>query len=200
MKRIMILLMASVFALCVETFANDTITVPTEQPKLTKAQRKAIEKRNKEIMDSLAHESAVAALKNGHYVLMADRLMIKGRAFMNPTPNTNFILVQGDEAIIQLASNRANPGLNGMGGITVQGKITGLKGGEPDKKGKIHYSFTVTGPAISAQVHLTLYKDSNKADAIVSPNFWSGNLTVYGQLVPYDKTDVHKAIKGATFP
>lgn len=200
MKRLLIIFMACVFALNVVSYSDDTVAVSSESVKLTKAQRKAQEKRNKEIMDSLVHESAVAALKDGHYVLMAERLMIKGRAFLNPTPNTNFILVQGDNAVIQLASNRGNAGLNGMGGITVQGKITGLKGGEPDKKGRISYSFSVTGPAISAQVHITLYKDSNKADAIVSPNFWSGNLNVYGQLVPYDTTDYNKAIKGITFP
>ena len=169
-------------------------------PELTKEQKKAIEKRNREIQDSIYHATAAEAMAKGFYVLMADRIMIKGRAFMNPTPNTNFILIQGDNAIIQLAANNGRTGLNGLGGITVEGKINGLKGGIPDKKGKITYNFGVSGPAISAQVHITLYGEDNQATAIVSPNFWSGNLTVYGRIVPYEEVDYEKAIKGTSFP
>lgn len=168
--------------------------------KLTKAQKKAIEKRNREIKDSIDHIMAVDAMNRGYYVLMADRITMRGRPYMNPEPNTNFVLVQGDEAVIQLASNNGRLGLNGMGGITVEGRISGLRGGEPDKKGKISYDFNVSGPAISAQVQITLYKEDNQAMAIVSPNFWSGNLTVYGRIVPYDRVDYDKAIKGIPFP
>lgn len=199
MKRILFLMMIC-FAVSGILRADDTVMQDTVVKPLTKKQKKAIEKRNREIKDSLEHEVAVAALKNRYYVLMADRLSIRGRMFLNPTPNTNFLLVQGDDAVIQLAANNGRLGLNGMGGITVEGKITGMRGGIPDKKGKISYEFTVTGPAVSAQVQLTLYEGCNQAVAIISPNFWSGNLTVYGNLVPYDKMDFEKAIKGTTFP
>lgn len=171
-----------------------------DTPKLTKAQKKAIEKRNREIQDSLDHAAAVEAMSKGYYVLMADRLMIKGRAFMNPMSNTNFVLIQGDKAVIQLAANNGRAGFNGMGGITVEGSINGLRGGTPDKKGKIMYDFSVVGPAISSQVQITLSAEDNLAVAIVSPNFWSGNLMVYGRIVPYDTLDFEKAIKGTTFP
>lgn len=168
--------------------------------KLTKSQRKAIEKRNREIKDSLDHEIAVKAMNEGYYVLMADRMMIRGRPYLNPESNTNFVLIQGDEAVIQLAINNGRLGLNGMGGITVEGKISGMRGGVPDKKGKVTYDFNVSGPVVSAQVHITLYKEDNQAVAIVSPNFWSGNLTVYGRIVPYYREDYDKVFKGATFP
>lgn len=171
-----------------------------ETKELTKAQKKAIEKRNNEIKDSLNHEAAAAAMKRGYYVLMADRMLMRGRSFMNPMPNTNFLLVQGDNAVIQLASNSGRPGFNGLGGITVEGRITGLRGGDIDKKGRLNYDFSVSGPAVSAHVQLTLYKEDNQAVAIISPNFWSGSLTVYGHIVPYDSFDLGKAIKGTTFP
>ncbi|MBQ1988091.1 MAG: DUF4251 domain-containing protein [Muribaculaceae bacterium] len=167
---------------------------------LTKAQKKAIEKRNNEIRDSLSHVVAVDAMKKGYYVLMADRMIMRGGSYMNPTPNTNFLLVQGDRAVIQIASNNANPGMNGLGGITVEGRVTGLRGGEVDKKGRLNYDFSVSGPGVSAQVQVTLYKEDNQAVAIISPNFWSGNLTVYGKVVPYEELDYKKAIKGSTFP
>lgn len=180
--------------------AQNNGDVAVESVELTKAQRKAIEKRNNEIKDSINHVIAVEAMQNGYYVLMADRMVMKGHSYMNPSPNTNFLLVQGDEAVIQISSNGGHPGFNGLGGITVEGRITGMRGGTFDKKGKLNYDFSVSGPAVSAQVSLTLYEDDNQAVAIISPNFWSGTLTVYGQLVPYDRTDYNKAIKGISFP
>lgn len=194
MKRIIFLLMVSIVGFSI-IYSQDLNT-----KELSKKEKKAIEKRKREIVDSLEHKEAIAAMQKGYYVLMADRIMIKGRAYMSPTSNMNFILVQGDKAVIQLAANNGRSGLNGMGGITVEGNVTGLKGGEADKKGEITYSFGVTGPAVSAQVQITLYKDDNQAMAIVSPNFWSGTMTVYGKIVPYEGIDYEKAIKGTTIP
>ena len=199
MKKVIICLLLGLFG-CMMIYADESQSENSPEQQMTKAQKKALEKRHKEIIDSLNHSVATKAMKKGYYVLMADRMMMKNHAYMNPSSNTNFLLVQGDEAVIQIASNRSNPGLNGLGGITVKGKITGLKGGEPDKKGKISYSFTVTGPAVSAQVHITLYKEDNQATAIVSPNFWSGNLTIYGRVVPYNEKDYEKAFEGTSFP
>ena len=187
------------FLMCVCTFAM-VYAQDLNTKELTKKEKKAIEKRNREIKDSLQHSQAVVAMQKGYYVLMADRIMIKGHAFMNPMSNTNFVLVQGDKAVIQLAANNGRIGLNGMGGITVEGHINGMKGGESNKKGEVTYQFGVSGPAVSAQVSITLYKDDNQAVAIVSPNYWSGNLTVYGRIVPYEGLDYDKAIKGNTFP
>ncbi len=168
-----------------------------KEKEYTKEEKKAIKKRIQEVKDSIDHEFAVDAMRKNCYVLMADRMMMRGHAYMNPQPNTNFLLVQGNKATIQIASNRGNPGLNGLGGVTVEGTVTGLKGGEPDKKGNITYNFSVSGPAVSAQVQVTLYKEDNYAMAIISPNFWSGSLTIYGDVVPYNTNDIEKAIKGA---
>ena len=76
-----------------------------------------------------------------------------------------------------------------MGGITVEGKIGGVRGGKPDKKGRVSYDLNVIGSAVSAQIQITLYKESCKAVAIVSPNFGSSNLTVYGSIVPYYRVE-----------
>lgn len=199
MKKIIFIMFVSLFC-NVSMYGVGSMQDVKETKELTKKQKKAIEKRNREIVDSIHHVEAVEAMKKGYYVLMADRMMFKSRAYMNPNPNTNFLLVQGDEAVIQIASNGGRPGLNGMGGITVEGKITGLKGGEINRKGEMSYSFTVTGPAVSAQVYITLYKEDNQATAVISPNFWSGNMTIYGEVLPYESTDPSKAMKGITFP
>ena len=136
MKKLLLIMLACV-TFSVSAYAVETLQNVKESGELTKKQKKAIEKRNREMEDSIRHAEAVEAMKKGYYVLMADRMMLKNRAYVNPSPNTNFLLVQGEEAIIQIASNGGRPGLNGMGGITVDGRITGLKGGEMDKKGRI---------------------------------------------------------------
>lgn len=199
MKRLLVILMLCL-GVSVMLYAQESANVNNEVTELTDAQRKAIEKRNEEIKDSVNHVVAMNAMQKGYYVLMADRIIMKNHSFMNPTPNKNFLLVQGDEAVIQISSNDARPGLNGLGGITVEGKINGMRGGEVDKKGKLTYNFSVSGAGVSAQVSVTLYKEDNQAMAIISPNFQSGTITVYGKIVPYEKNDYRKAIKGSTFP
>lgn len=199
MKKLLLIMLVCVM-FCESGYAVKSMQDVKESCELTKKQKKVAEKRNQEITDSIRHTEAMAAMEKGYYVLMADRMMLKNRAYVNPSPNTNFLLVQGDEAIIQIASNGGRPGLNGMGGITVDGRITGLKGGEVDKKGRVSYSFTVTGAAVSAQVQITLYKEDNQAMAIISPNFWSGNMTIYGKIEPYEEPEPSKAMKGVTTP
>ena len=36
--------------------------------------------------------------------------------------------------------------------------------------------------------------------AIISPNFWSGNMTIYGKIEPYEEPEPSKAMKGVTTP
>lgn len=193
MKKWMLIMLACLIAGNV-AYSDEIYGEKTE--KIAKEDKKALKKRLETVKDSIDHEFAVDAMRDGYYVLMAERMIARGHAYLNPQSNTNFLLVQGDKATIQIASNSANPGLNGLGGITVEGNISGLSGGEPDKKGNISYSFTITGPAVSAQVQVTLYKDDNYAMAIISPNFWAGTLTIYGDIAPYKNGEYEKAIKG----
>ena len=152
----------------------------------TKEERKAREKKLEELRDSIAFVEAKMAIDSSYFVITADRIMLDNRInVMAPESSTNFILVQGDKAIVQLALSRAHPGLNGLGGITVDGTIGGRKI-KTTKKGDIYYTFNVNGTGISAQVTITVYKNSNQSMVYISPNFHSNTLTVYGPLIPYD--------------
>lgn len=168
----------------------------------TKEERKAREKKLEELRDSIAFVEAKMAIDSSYFVITADRIMLDNRInVMAPESSTNFILVQGDKAIVQLALSKAHPGLNGLGGITVNGTIGGRKI-KTTKKGDIYYTFNVNGTGISAQVTITVYKNSNQSMVYISPNFHSNTLTVYGPLIPYDHygTRNNKIFKGRSIP
>ena len=123
-----------------------------------KAQREAQKARDK-AENERNYAIAVQALKEGKFVLEADQLVFKrGRsAFVSST--TNFVMMDGEHASVQIAANSALAGPNGIGGITVDGSRKEMKI-TTDKKGNVNCSFSVQGIGISAQVHITLTNGS----------------------------------------
>lgn len=169
----------------------------------TKAEKKAREKKMQAIADSVAFVEANNAIDANYFVITADKISLgnEGHMYMTPEGSTNFILVQGDKATVQLAFNNGHLGANGLGGITVEGTAYGMKK-KITKKGDIDYSFNVNGAGISAQVSITVYKNSNKTMAYVSPNLNSERMIVYGPLIPYRQGRNNKVqmFKGSTRP
>ena len=155
-----------------------------------KAQREA-QKARETAENERNYAIAVQALKEGKFVLEADQLVFKrGRsAFVSST--TNFVLMDGEHASVQIAANNALAGPNGIGGITVDGSRKEMKI-TTDKKGNVNCSFSVQGIGISAQVYITLTNGGNNASARISPNFNSNTLTLNGVLVPLSQSNVYK--------
>ncbi|MGN1245656.1 MAG: DUF4251 domain-containing protein [Muribaculaceae bacterium] len=152
----------------------------------TKAERKAREKKLQQLADSIAFVDAQNGVAEKYFVITADHMMLgnSGRMYNSPNASTNFILVQGDTGTVQIAFENGMLGANGLGGVTVEGMIGEIKTSK-SKNGDVHYSFSILGVGISAQITIDLYKNSNQVVAIVSPNFMSDRLTVYGPLIPY---------------
>lgn len=143
--------------------------------------------------DSVLHAVAVQALKENKFVVEADRLIFKQGDVAYVNSNTNFIKVDGEKGTVQVAFNNTPfAGPNGIGGITVDGRVSGIKVKE-SKRGIVTYSFNVQGSGISAQVFLTLNRGNNQATVNVSPNFNSRNLTLSGELVPLEESTIFKA-------
>ena len=187
MKNLRLILIACLLAFASNEAMSQTIEqvrgIPANE---TKAEKKARAKKLKALADSVAHIDAVEGLKSQYFVITAERMTLgnSGRMYASPNQSTNFVLVQGDNATVQIAFDNGRLGLNGLGGITVDGTVSGVKC-TTSKKGDIYYDFSVQGVAISAQVSIVLYKDGNSAMAMVNPNFNSQKMTIYGPLVPY---------------
>lgn len=158
-----------------------------EEKELTKAEKKALQER----IDSLQHAEAVQALNERAFTLEADKVVFKYGQTAYVTPNTNFVSVQDDRATVQVAFNIPVSGLNGLGGVTVEGQFSkyDLK---TDKKGNTMLSMSVMGTGISARVDITLYADSNEATVTILPNFSSNRLTLNGVILPLHKSQVFK--------
>lgn len=145
----------------------------------------------KELMNVL-YTNAKEALENQDFVLEANYLIFKRGRMVSVTPSTNFVMLKDGKATIQLASNFSPyAGPNGIGGITVEGRVSNVKMNE-DKNGVISFSMNVMGTGVSATVFIRMHKDSNQCSATVSPNFNSQRITFTGTICPSEYSDVFK--------
>ena len=149
--------------------------------------RKALEAQQ----DSIAYMKAVEALQAGSFVLEANNVSFPNGITRFVSNSTNYIQADNGEGIVQTAFNNFayTPGPNGLGGVTVQGNISGVEL-KKDKDGNYFYSYSIQWMAISATVSITLTGGTNQASARISPNFNNNDMTMMGTLVPLEESDV----------
>ena len=82
-------------------------------------------------------------------------------------------------------------GPNGVGGITLEGRASNIKV-KTDKKGNISLTMNAMGTGLSATIDIFLPKNGYMASATVTPNFHSNGVTLFGNLLPTDKSDIFK--------
>lgn len=154
------------------------------------AVQKAV-REERRMTDSLTHAKAIYALLNQNFVLESDELTLKHGEHGYVNSSTNFIALHKGLATIQVSPFYSGGGPNGVGGITVEGRPSGLKV-ETDKKGVTRLSMNVSGSGVSAQIVVTLNPTDNRATASILPNFNSLNVTLEGRLVPFKESTVYK--------
>ena len=155
-----------------------------------RAQKREVEKRIEAIQDSIRSVEAFTALEQLDFVLEANRLSFKHGETAFVTSNTNFVSLSDDKAVIQVAPFNGG-GPNGVGGITLEGRASNIKL-KTDKKGNVTLTMSVSGTGLSATVDISLPKNGYMASVTVNPNFHSNRVTLYGILLPTDKSDVYK--------
>lgn len=192
MKKIIYLTGAICFFFSTMSFAQSRSEKEKEwraQRERLRAQERAIEQRQ----DSIAYNEAVIALKEGNWVLEANNVNFFNGITRFVSSNTNYISCEDGEGTIQTAFNNFAYSPNGLGGVTVQGDLSGERM-STDKDGNIYYSFNIQGSAISATVYLTLTGGTNQASATINPNFSGRSMTLDGYLVPYSQSNVFQGI------
>lgn len=166
-----------------------------DQKRLLRELRREERRAQEERQDSLQFSQAFQAINNKAFTLEANQVVFKYWQTAFVSSNTNFVSVNDDQAVVQIAFNIPAAGPNGLGGITVQGSVSGYQV-TTDKSGNVYVAMNVIGAAISAAVNITLYSGSNQASVTVNPNFNSNQLTLNGQLVPSSQSTV---FQGSTF-
>ena len=156
----------------------------------TKKERKERIKKDHDIVDSIYHLKAELAADDGYFVLQATEVRNSyGRYELGLNDNTNFMLMQGDKGIFQVAFNTMSAGANGLGGITLHGRISNKKLTH-DKKGNTIITYMMIGRRMNASVTITIFKGSDQAIADVFPTLGNGLITLRGRLVPYLNEDI----------
>jgi len=166
---------------------DETAPIPANE---TKKERKARIKKDHQIVDSVFHLKALHAIQNGYFVLQATQVRNSyGHYEMGLNDNSNFLLMQGNKGIFQVAFNNISAGANGLGGVTLHGRISKLdiRG---DKKGNAIITYTMIGRNMNAYVTITLFKGSDQAIATIDPTFGHGQITLRGRLVPYQNDEI----------
>lgn len=176
MKKILLFALAAIFA---ANFAA------ANEPRKTRKELRA----EQEAIDRAYFEAAEAALEARQFVLEANQVIFKYGSSAYVTPTTNFVAVDGDRAVVQVAFDVPASGFNGLGGITVTGNVSGYKQ-TVDKKGNIRVTMNVMGTGISAQVSISLPNGSPDATVTVNPNLHSNRISLRGVLLPLEKAHV----------
>jgi hypothetical protein len=142
-----------------------------------------------ELTDSIAGVQAAVAVQNRDFVLEADQVTFKNGSTVFVNSTTTFISVKGNRAVVQISPSNFSSGPNGVGGVTVDGSISGMKS-MVDKKGRTTISFNVMGIGINAQIEIYMVPGTNRASATIYPNFNSNTVWVEGDIVPYSSSNV----------
>lgn len=188
MKKLMILTVAILLAGAGTGYA---------QPQDANSRKMACKqmKAEQDARDRLAFEEARKAIEAKEFVLEADQVSFKSGSTAHVSSNTNFVAVQGDKAVVQVAFDIPVSGPNGLGGVTVSGSTSDYRQ-SVDKKGNIRVSMNVIGTGISAQVYINLPNGGNQASVDISPNFNSRRITLRGELLPLSEGNI---FQGRTF-
>ncbi len=160
-----------------------------EEFKARSAERREIN----ELTDSIAGVQAAAAVQNKDFVLEADQVTFKNGNTVFVNSSTTFISVKGNRAVVQISPSNFAAGPNGVGGVTVDGSISGMQR-MVDKKGRTTISFNVMGIGINAQIEIYMTPGTNRASATIYPNFNSNTVWIEGDIVPYENSDVFEGM------
>jgi hypothetical protein len=167
-----------------------TVMAQNEVP-LTRQDKKALRQEQKKQTEIKLAMNTSEALRSGHFVLKADQLRSRGGFLINVDPSITFVAVEGREAYVQIAPTSINPGLNGLGGVTLHGRITSIKIGQADKYGSYNIIINTFGPAGNLTVVMNLNKTGESASASV--NFgWGARLDMLGSFYPWNGTGTYK--------
>ncbi|MCA1741904.1 MAG: DUF4251 domain-containing protein [Bacteroidales bacterium] len=162
------------------------------QVSLSKEEKKALKLEQKKQKETELSMNTAEALRSGTFVLKADRIRGRGGPSMNVDPTINFVAVEGKDAYVQVSPS-SGYGLNGLGGVTLRGKITSLD----IEQGKKHGSYNIVVNTIGHGGNITIFMNVNKtgemASATVNTN-WGNRIELNGYLVPWTGTGtkIHK--------
>jgi len=128
-------------------------------------QKSRKEKREERKQQELVQQEANRAMQeswveNKTFVLEASQVFGKKGTLYQLTPSTNFVYINGDQAIVQLSFNGIS-GWNGVGGITIKGKIIKYEYSAEEKNKPIYIQLSIQGSEGFQDVTLWISSNGN---------------------------------------
>lgn len=188
MKKILFLTVLLLISFCTAALAQTRKQIEEAKREAWKKERQKKEALES-IQDSISYFQAKKALQNGEFVLEANNVVFRNGIMRFVSSNTNYVSVNQGNGIVQTAFTNFIYSPNGLGGVTVNGTISGISM-KMDKDGNIYYSYSINGIAISATVSIVVTGGTNQASATINPNFSGNTLTMNGYIVPYGRSSV----------
>ena len=136
-------------------------------------EQKAVEVAKNDSIDSV---KAKNALQTNTFAFLCDKIEAEGQ-FFYVSENMNYFTTNGDRAMLQISPMDAY-----FDGINLKGSVSSSSI-RTDKKGNTIARYTLCGRLLNATLTLTLFKDSNIAQAFINPDFTSGSFTMFGSIV-----------------
>lgn len=154
-----------------------------EQRRIERAEKKMLKEEEQRRKQELVEE----VVTDQSFVIEAYTLFGRYNNRYEVSPNTNFVKIEGDRVVVQTANN-FNFGYNGLGGITINGKILDYKVISKNDKNisvLIQFSDPVLG---HSSLNLNI-QGNGFARAMVVSN-WGGRVTFQGQMVPLEDSRI----------
>lgn len=162
----------------------------------TRAERKAARKAKKEAKfkdDQKRIDTLMQMVESKQFVLEATTLYDKRGAVFQIGNTLNFVRFDVDESTIQLAFNHI-VGWNGVGGITLDGKIGKME----IKRSKKHASFTINATVVNkgrgGLVTMIFSVSPNSRARVDMSGSFGSRLSFEGYLVPLSESNVYKGM------
>ena len=172
-----IIIFATMILMALPSMAQEPELSPREMRKL----ERELKKEQKEKEEAEKKEMVDLMVKHGRFVLEADRLRDRRGNTAIVSPMINFVAADSTSGVLQIGSDRY-VGLNGVGGITVDGSISSYEYSYRKKSESYYVSYNLRTPSGTYDVRITVYSDG-RADATVTSS-WPGRLNYTGYLVP----------------
>ncbi|WP_163714329.1 DUF4251 domain-containing protein [Mangrovibacterium lignilyticum] len=155
-----------------------------------KQAKKQAKKEQKALLQQQNMIAVTQAIDSLTFVVEADRLQSKAGRTINVSSNLNFIAVDHESAFIQIGSNAAI-GSNGVGGVSVDSKVTKIDIDKNEKRGSYLIRMTCMSSAGIFDISISSNSDGQAVSATIGGN-WGGKLTYQGKLVPLKQSTVYK--------
>lgn len=200
-------LLITLFTLASITFFSNTTTFAqevAEKPLTEKEQRKLARKKAKEerkkakelakkqakAEEQARYQMAFEGMKGQSFVLQANQVYDRYGNIAQVTNTINFIKLEGEKCVVQLGFEGI-VGFNGVGGITLDGKISDLEIKENDHGG-LSMQFNVQGSMMQASVRINLNGADNWADASVRAQTDNTEVKFRGNVIPLNLSNIYQ--------